>query len=61
MFEQFLQELKEKSQDTFVMHRFNKCVECSCFDKQRMICKECGCYIRAKVLFPTSKCPLRKW
>ena len=41
--------------------RMSICKVCDEYDEPIRLCKACHCIIPAKVLFPESECPLRKW
>lgn len=41
--------------------RLEICSECEHLDKTLYTCKQCGCFMKAKTMFPSSKCPIEKW
>jgi hypothetical protein len=41
--------------------RMEICESCEHFNKTLVQCNECGCFLKAKTIWPNSKCPLNKW
>lgn len=41
--------------------RLDICKSCENFNSENYKCKLCGCFMKAKVLFPNTKCPINKW
>lgn len=56
-----------KSSQKLINYRYNICLICESFDKNKNICKECGCNINNqkillnKLAWADQKCPLNKW
>lgn len=41
--------------------RMRICQECDSYNATTTQCNECGCFMKAKTMWPTSRCPLNKW
>jgi hypothetical protein len=48
--------LQDKSNE-----RLEICKACEEYDSDTSRCKKCGCFMKAKTMWPSSKCPLDKW
>lgn len=41
--------------------RMKICKECEHYNATTTQCRECGCFMKAKTMWPNSRCPLNKW
>lgn len=45
----------------YSLDRAKKCLKCTNYRSKSKTCKLCGCFLPAKVVSPSSSCPIKKW